>query len=330
MACRSCSASLDLLPRRLGAPLRQNLLQNVQLLSSICAGVATPSTSLLSLATTPSSTPRRTARRALHTSSPRQKLDLRKFIVSRVAQSLGAQKSNYYIYAATERLYKACAAQADYAIEAADRKAGTLKTTADGEEIGVSKGGDWHNALSLLPTFSTWAHVTMLHMYLLVVRFRCLDKVSQQAWQAQLVNHFFYQAEAKMELVHDLSSRMIRQRYLKDLFVQWRGLILAYDEGLVKGDAVLASAVWRNLFKASEDVDVRALAAVVSWMRAGLAQLGNMADEAVEVEGEKAIVRSVIDEFRSVDVPSGAMRAAFEEAGIIGKPGKPGEAKSRS
>ncbi|GAB1320633.1 Ubiquinol-cytochrome c chaperone domain-containing protein [Madurella fahalii] len=326
MACSSCSASLGLLPRRLGAPLRQNLFHNVHSPSSICAGMAIPSTSLSLLAATPNSNPRRTARRALHTPSPRQKLDLKKLIVGRVVQSLGAQRSNYYIYAATERLYKACAAQADYVIEAADRKAGTLKTTVDGEEIGVSKGGEWHNDLSLLPTFSTWAHVTMLHMYLLVVRFRCLDKVSQQAWQAQLVNHFFYQAEAKMELVHDLSSRMIRQQYLKDLFVQWRGLILAYDEGLVKGDAVLASAVWRNLFKASEDVDVRVLAAVVSWMRAGLAQLGDMPNEAVEAEGEKAIVRSVIDEFKSVDVPSGAMRTAFEQAGIIGKPG---EAKSR-
>jgi cytochrome b pre-mRNA-processing protein 3 len=161
----------------------------------------------------------------------------------------------------------------------------------------------------------------MLHMYLLLVRFRCMDKASQQAWQDQLVNHFFYQAEAKMELVHDLSSRMIRQQYLKDLFVQWRGLVMAYDEGLVKGDAVLASAVWRNLFKAREDVDVRALAAVVSWMRAGLADLGHMRDELFDMEGEKAIVqRSVTAEFESVDVPAGAMTKAFEQAGII-KPG---------
>lgn len=160
----------------------------------------------------------------------------------------------------------------------------------------------------------------MLHMYLLVVRFRCLDRASQQAFQAQLVNHFFYQAEAKMELAHDLSSRALRQRYLKDLFVQWRGLMLAYDEGLVRGDAVLAAAVWRNLFKASGDVDPRALAAVVSWMRAILAKLGHMSDKLVETEGEKAFLRSVVDEFPSVDVPSGAMRAALEQAGLIGKP----------
>ena len=166
----------------------------------------------------------------------------------------------------------------------------------------------------------------MLHMYLLVVRFRCFDAPAQQAWQAALVNHFFYQAEAKMEDVHELSSRAIRQRYLKDLFVQWRGLMLACDEGVVKGDAVLASAVWRNLFKAREDVDVRALAAVVAWMRAGVERLGEMTDDAVEVGGRVAggagetaggsLFPSVTEAFKVVDLPTASMRVAFEKAGI--------------
>lgn len=154
----------------------------------------------------------------------------------------------------------------------------------------------------------------MLHMYLLVVRFRCLEPASQQAWQSQLVNHFFYQAEAKMEDVHELTSRMIRQAYLKDLFVQWRGLILACDEGIVKGDAVLASAVWRNLFKAREDVDARALAAVVAWMRSGLRELGELPDE------DMASAVKVLPELRTqsavVDVPTASMRTAFAQAGI--------------
>ena len=119
----------------------------------------------------------------------------------------------------------------------------------------------------------------MLHMYLLAVRFRSLPKDSHEKWQKQLVDHFFHQAEDKMDVVHDMGSSSIRQRYLKDLFVQWRGVILAYDEGLVKGDAVLASAVWRNLFKAREDVDVRVLSAVVAWMRRSLRVLDRTEDE---------------------------------------------------
>lgn len=42
---------------------------------------------------------------------------------------------------------------------------------------------------------------------------------------------------------------------------------MSYDEGLVKGDAVLAAAVWRNVFKSKADVDVRHLAAIVAWIR---------------------------------------------------------------
>jgi len=66
-------------------------------------------------------------------------------LLGRVAQSLATNKSSYYIYKSTETLYKHCAAQADYTIEAADRKAGKLQTTADGEEIGLSMGGSWHS-----------------------------------------------------------------------------------------------------------------------------------------------------------------------------------------
>jgi cytochrome b pre-mRNA-processing protein 3 len=71
-------------------------------------------------------------------------------LLGRVSQSLAAGKSSYYVYKSTERMYKACAAQADYTIDAADRKAGKLQTTADGEEIGVTKGGPWHAGMSCL------------------------------------------------------------------------------------------------------------------------------------------------------------------------------------
>lgn len=69
-------------------------------------------------------------------------------LLGRVRQTLATGHSSYFIYKGTETLYKACAAQADYAIERADRKSGKLQTAADGEEIGVSKGGPWHQGIS--------------------------------------------------------------------------------------------------------------------------------------------------------------------------------------
>lgn len=154
-------------------------------------------------------------------------------------------------------------------------------------------------------------------MYLLAVRFRSLPKESHEKWQKQLVDHFFHQAEAKMDLVHDMGSSSIRQRYLKDLFVQWRGVILAYDEGLVKGDAVLASAVWRNLFKAREDVDLRVLSAVVAWIRRCLRVLDRTEDEELPMIIEGLFAKyGPVGELEVVDGWAGVMSGVAGEGAV--------------
>lgn len=81
-----------------------------------------------------------------------------------------------------------------------------------------------------------------------------------------------------MTINHNMHARGTRNKYLKDLFIQWRGLLAAYDEGVVKGDAVLASAIWRNVFKADENVDARGVAAIVSYMRRALRGLDALPD----------------------------------------------------
>jgi cytochrome b pre-mRNA-processing protein 3 len=144
----------------------------------------------------------------------------------------------------------------------------------------------------------------MLHMYLIFARLRNLDRDAARSWQAQLVDHFFFDAEERMDLGHGISSRALRGRYLKDLFVQWRGIVAAYDEGVAKGDAVLASAVWRNVFKAREDVSARDLAAIVSWMRLSLKMLDQMRDEALFVRAGTALKWPAKNEFPVVDKPT--------------------------
>ena len=127
-------------------------------------------------------------------------------------------------------------------------------------------------------------------------------------WQQHLLDHFFYSAEDRMTLMHNIAAQSIRNRYLKDLFVQWRGLLAGYDEGLVKGDAVLATAIWRNVFKADENVDWRGVGEVVSYMRGVLKGLEGIPDEDIckgnvefgnpETERKGILVRS-----RMMDAP---------------------------
>lgn len=144
----------------------------------------------------------------------------------------------------------------------------------------------------------------MLHMYLVFARLRNLDKDTAKSWQAQLVDHFFFDAEERMDVNHGISSRGLRSKYLKDVFVQWRGIIMAYDEGVVKGDAVLASAVWRNVFKGREDASVRDIAAIVSWMRLCLKMLDQMPDEALFTGAASALKWPAKNEFAVVDRPA--------------------------
>ncbi|KAK7952383.1 uncharacterized protein PG986_008111 [Apiospora aurea] len=224
------------------------------------------------------------------------------FIKNAAGHLLQSSTQPYQVHRATEIIYKTCASQATYTISEEDKRNGTVQKTEDGVEIGVGKTM-WHTDFGLPATFSTWSQVTMLHMYLVCARLRNLDKDAARSWQQQLVDHYFFDAEERMDLTHGITSRGVRQRYLKDLFVTWRGLLAAYDEGVVRGDAVLASAVWRNIFSAAADVDVRSVAAVVSWMRLCLKMLDQMPDEALFAQASAAFKWPAKNELNVVDRP---------------------------
>jgi cytochrome b pre-mRNA-processing protein 3 len=164
--------------------------------------------------------------------------------------------------------------------------------------------------LNLTPTFGTWSQIGMLHMYLINARLRCMKPDEASDLPHQFVNNFFLEAERIMIENHGMTSGAMRQKYLKDLFVQWRGIIAAYDEGLLKGDAVLASAVWRNLFKAREDVDMRVLAAIVSWMRLNLQKLERLSDLELFRSSGAPFHGSPKEQLAVVDIPARALREA--------------------
>lgn len=249
--------------------------------------------------------------------------------VSKIAQSVQSHASKttetYIAYGATRSLFQACSQQADYNIPQVlkGEEAPTLPT---GEELGVGDGW-WYDELKLPPTFSTWSQVTFLHMYLLIVRFRAMPSHDSFRIYAQhLFDHFSHDAESRMTILHGMTMRGVRNQYLKDLFIQWRGVLAAYDEGLIAGDAVLGAAVWRNLWKAAqtdqltgEEIDWVKVARIVAYMRRILTELSTTP------EGE--IVQRVIDPNRPlfgrkqvdldlVNSPCRLMNQPFTEEGV--------------
>ncbi|KAL7627028.1 Serine carboxypeptidase 3 [Parahypoxylon ruwenzoriense] len=294
MACRTCRRQLALLGRQASIPLAES--QNA-------AGSA-PRQLVHPLVVDDSLRfNRQRQQRRTFGSTPRQPAP---GVIQSARETIGKlfRKSAepYRVVQATEDIYKTCAREALYTISHADMKAGTIPKTAEGEDLGEGKTM-WHEEFKLPPTFSTWSQITMLHMYLIFARLRNLERESARSWQRQLVDHFFFDAEEKMDLMHGISSRGMRHRYLKDLFIQWRGVIAAYDEGVIKGDTVLAAAVWRNVFKARDDVDLRALAAVVSWMRLCLKMLDQISDEGLYSRAQVVFKWPAKNELMLVDKP---------------------------
>lgn len=58
-------------------------------------------------------------------------------------------------------------------------------------------------------------------------------------------------------------------------------MIAGFDEGLYKGDAVLATAIWRNIFDANPDVDVELLAMITSYVRRVISGLDKVSDDII-------------------------------------------------
>jgi len=151
----------------------------------------------------------------------------------------------------------------------------------------------------------------MLHMYLLTVRLRYFPPQYASIWLQHLHDHFFYEAEHRMTIFHAISAKGVRQKYLKDLYDQWRGVTAAYDEGLIRGDAVMAAAVWRNVFKGREDVDWTKVALVVAFMRRGLRGLDKAQDR--QVVGGMIRFASPMGEVKTVQAESELMNRPFEQ-----------------
>ncbi|KAF2277932.1 uncharacterized protein EI97DRAFT_432024 [Westerdykella ornata] len=186
----------------------------------------------------------------------------------------------YVAYGATGELFKKCAAPGAYTIPQATEKGAEIPTDEDGTHVGVGSGW-WYDTLGLKPTFNNWAQITFLHMYMLQVRFRMFPSTHAPIWIQHLTNHAFAAAEDRLFVYHKFTQSSLRQRYLKNVFASWRAVLMAYDEGLVKGDAVLAAAVWRNLFGAREDVDAEKLAMIVGYMRREIRRLETTGDDDV-------------------------------------------------
>ncbi|OSD02203.1 hypothetical protein PYCCODRAFT_1445165 [Trametes coccinea BRFM310] len=145
----------------------------------------------------------------------------------------------------------------------------------------------WKQECHLPPTFQSWFTVTNLHVWLLTVRLRALPPPQGQHFVQALIDHFFLDVEDRVRAVlqpvgdkslapsqnlapytrrtdfYAIANSKSRSspprgrapeslvtRQMKIFKEQWAGMGMSFDLGLVRSDAELAAAVWRNLLGA--------------------------------------------------------------------------------
>lgn len=86
--------------------------------------------------------------------------------------------------------------------------------------------------------------MTVLHVWMINARFRAEGKEGKEATQ-EIFNHMWTDVELRLNK-EGFKARI--GKTLEDLLDSFYGQSLAYDEGLAKGDAVLAGALWKYVF----------------------------------------------------------------------------------
>ncbi|KAH3688658.1 hypothetical protein WICPIJ_000349 [Wickerhamomyces pijperi] len=136
----------------------------------------------------------------------------------------------------------------------------------------------FYEELSLPRTFTQWFQITALHTWILSVRMRAMPFKYGRNYQQKIIDRFFRDMELRLHDEMNVNSSRISDQYLKDYNSQLRGIVCSYDEGFATDDAVLATALWRNLFNAREEVDFVKLEAAVKYVRGQLYILSMMSD----------------------------------------------------
>ena len=62
-------------------------------------------------------------------------------------------------------------------------------------------------------TFNSWAQVTILHMWAIMVRIRAFpDETVVKIWQQHFIDHFFFDAEEKMQFQYGVQFPSLPQK----------------------------------------------------------------------------------------------------------------------
>ncbi|KAK9465592.1 ubiquinol-cytochrome C chaperone-domain-containing protein [Lipomyces arxii] len=132
--------------------------------------------------------------------------------------------------------------------------------------------------LDLTPTLAQWFSIASLHAWMLLVRMRALPPKYADVYEQALIDGIFLDMEKRIVAEYNVRSGRLINNSLKEFNVQLRGAVFAYDEAILVSDAVLAAAIWRNVFNGRQNINLDHLASLVRHVRTHLYVLDKMSD----------------------------------------------------
>lgn len=140
-----------------------------------------------------------------------------------------------------------------------------------------------YKAAGMPDTFHSWFLVNQLHVWMCLVRLKPEGKDGRYMYR-MVVQIFWEDVEERMKVMGVIDGS-VRKNSLKELTQEFYGLILAYDEGLLSHDRVLAASLWRNMFHDKKNTDASNLASFVDYVRRQIFYLESIDSEKLLTTG---------------------------------------------
>ncbi|KAJ3394975.1 hypothetical protein HDU84_004433 [Entophlyctis sp. JEL0112] len=131
------------------------------------------------------------------------------------------------------------------------------------------ENNEFVKTMGLDDNLQSWFNVTVLHLWMYCAQLKTLGPVGRAMCQEMF-------STLLLDIEIRLSKAGVRtqiDKIITDLISLYYGQILAYDEGLALGDAVLAGALWKNTLAASDNVSAQDLKRLVEYVRIQLQHL---------------------------------------------------------
>jgi len=132
------------------------------------------------------------------------------------------------------------------------------------------------------PEYIVWMRIMVLHIWILNVRLRIEDQKFSDSYEQKIIDYYWKDIEDGLMNEAKVQHPVIALKYSKEHALNYKGYMAAFDIGLYDGDAMLAEAIWRNMYEMKEDVPIEEIGEIVRYIRREIHNLHQLDRNTIE------------------------------------------------